>query len=137
MTYNHISVEPLSTALGAEIGGVDLAAPLSEPALAEFRRAFGEFGVIFFRDQSLTPEQYLAFARRFGGIDVNRFFTTVPGYPAIAEVRKEPEQRRNIGNGWHTDHSYDLAPAMGSMLYAREVPTTGGRHLVRQHVCCL
>jgi alpha-ketoglutarate-dependent taurine dioxygenase len=94
--------------------------------LAEFRRAFGEFGVIFFRDQSLTPEQHLAFARRFGGIDVNRFFTTVPGYPAIAEVRKEPEQRRNIGNGWHTDHSYDLAPAMGSMLYAREVPTTGG-----------
>ena len=44
----------------------------------------------------------------------------------IAEVRKEPEQRQNIGNGWHTDHSYDTAPAMGSMLYAREVPATGG-----------
>src|SRR5437868_15305680 len=44
----------------------------------------------------------------------------------IAEVRKEPEQQRNIGNGWHTDHSYDEAPALGSMLYAREVPTTGG-----------
>src|SRR5215831_13263333 len=126
MTYDHISIEPLSTALGAEIGGVDLRAPLPEPALAELCHAFGEYGVIFFRDQSLTPEQHLAFARQFGGIDVNRFFTTVPGYPAIAEVRKEPEQRRNIGNGWHTDHSYDLAPAMGSMLYAREVPTTGG-----------
>ena len=44
----------------------------------------------------------------------------------IAEVRKEPEQTRNIGGGWHTDHSYDEAPASGSMLYAREVPTTGG-----------
>src|SRR5947209_7995025 len=44
----------------------------------------------------------------------------------IAEVRKEPDQQRNIGNGWHTDHSYDEAPALGSMLYAREVPTTGG-----------
>jgi len=50
----------------------------------------------------------------------------VPDYPMIAEVRKEPEQQRNIGNGWHTDHSYDEAPALGSMLYAREVPRTGG-----------
>jgi taurine dioxygenase len=94
--------------------------------LAEIRHAFGEYGVIFFRDQQLTPEQHLAFARCFGGIDINRFFSTVPGYPMIAEVRKEPEQRRNIGNGWHTDHSYDVAPALGSMLYAREVPKTGG-----------
>ena len=44
----------------------------------------------------------------------------------IAEVRKEPEQQRNIGGGWHTDHSYDEAPALGSMLYAREIPRTGG-----------
>jgi taurine dioxygenase len=126
MRYEHIRVDPLSTALGAEIGGVDLAGPLAEPVLAEIREAFGERGVVFFRDQHLTPEQHLAFAQRLGEIDVNRFFTAAPGYPMIAEVRKEPEQRRNIGNGWHTDHSYDLAPAMGSMLYAREVPATGG-----------
>ena len=126
MTYDHIRVEPLSTALGAEISGIDLAVPPAESALSEIRHAFGQYGVIFFRDQQLTPEQHLAFARRIGDIDVNRFFTAVPGYPEIAEVRKEPEQRRNIGNGWHTDHSYDLAPAMGSMFYAREVPTTGG-----------
>jgi len=126
MTYHHIRVEPLATPLGAEIGGIDLATPLPDPVLAEIRQAFGEHGVIFFRDQELTPEQHLAFARRFGGVDVNRFFTAVPGYPMIAEVREEPAQRQNIGNGWHTDHSYDLAPAMGSMLYAREVPTSGG-----------
>jgi hypothetical protein len=81
---------------------------------------------LFFRDQQLSPEQHIAFARCFGEIDVNRFFAAVPGYPMIAEVRKEPEQQRNIGNGWHTDHSYDEAPALGSMLYAREVPKTGG-----------
>jgi taurine dioxygenase len=126
MNYDHIRVEPLSRVLGAEISGVDLAASPAEPVLAEIRHAFGEYGVIFFRDQQLTPEQHLAFARCFGGIDINRFFATVPGYPMIAEVRKEPEQRRNIGNGWHTDHSYDMAPALGSMLYAREVPMTGG-----------
>jgi taurine dioxygenase len=126
MAYDYIRVEPLSTVLGAEILGVDLARPPAEPVLAEIRHAFGEHGVIFFRDQQLTPQQHIDFARCFGDIDINRFFAAVPGYPMIAEVRKEPEQRRNIGNGWHTDHSYDPAPAMGSMLYAREVPTTGG-----------
>jgi len=126
MNYQHIQVEPLSTWLGAEIGGVDLAAPLGGEAFAEIRRAFGEYGVVFFRDQRLTPEQHLAFAERFAPIDINRFFAVVPGYPMIAEVRKEPDQTRNIGGGWHTDHSYDEAPALGSMLYAREVPRTGG-----------
>jgi alpha-ketoglutarate-dependent taurine dioxygenase len=59
-------------------------------------------------------------------INVNRFFATVPGYPMIAGCAKEPERQRNIYNDWHTDHSYDEAPALGSMLCAREVPKTGG-----------
>ena len=126
MKYQHIRVEPVSTHVGAEIGGIDLAAPLTDTAMAEIRHAFGEHGVVFFRDQGLTPEQHLAVAERFGPIDVNRFFAHVPGHPMIAEVRKEPEQQRNIGGGWHTDHSYDEVPALGSMLYAREVPQTGG-----------
>src|SRR3984893_18469162 len=126
MIYDHIRVTPLATSVGAEISGVDLATPPGGPELAEIRKALGEYGVVFFRDQYLTPEQHIAFARSFGGIDVNRFFAAVPGYPMIAEVHKEPEQQRNIGNGWHTDHSYDEAPALGSMLYAREVPKTGG-----------
>jgi taurine dioxygenase len=130
MGYQQIRVEPLSTVLGAEINGVDLRAPLPDSVFAETRRAFGEYGVVFFRDQPLTPEQHLGFAERFGPIEINRFFATAPGYPMIAAVRKEPEQQRNIGNGWHTDHSYDQVPALGSMLYARlyarEVPATGG-----------
>src|ERR1700730_1961418 len=126
MGYQHIRVEPISNKVGAEIAGVDLKAPLADEVFAEIRSAFGEHGVVFFRDQHLTPEQHLAFAERFAPIDINRFFAAVPGYPMIAEVRKEPEQIRNIGGGWHTDHSYDEAPALGSMLYAREVPKTGG-----------
>jgi len=126
MTYDHILVAPLATQVGAEISGVDVATRPGEAVLAEIRRALGEYGVVFFREQRLTPEQHIAFARSFGDINVNRFFAAVPGYPMIAEVRKEPEQQRNIGNGWHTDHSYDEAPALGSMLYAREVPKTGG-----------
>jgi len=126
MAYQHIRVEPLSQNIGAEVTGIELNVALPDAALAEIRHAFGEYGVVFFRNQHLTPEQHVAFAGRFGPININRFFATVPGYPMIAEVRKEPEQRRNIGNGWHTDHSYDPAPAMGSMLYAREVPKIGG-----------
>jgi alpha-ketoglutarate-dependent taurine dioxygenase len=126
MTYQHIRVAPMSSHIGVEIGGVDLARPLADGVLAEIHHAFGEYGVVFFRDQQLTPEQHIAIAERFGPIDINRFFAAVPGHPMIAEVRKEPEQQRNIGGGWHTDHSYDEAPALGSMLYAREVPQTGG-----------
>src|SRR5437764_9752300 len=128
MTMNSrpIRVGPASAYVGAEIGGVDLAKPLKDEALGEIRRAFGEYGVVFFRDQHLSPEQHIAVAERFGPIDINRFFAHVSGYPIIAEVRKEPEQERNIGGGWHTDHSYDEVPALGSMLYARDVPQTGG-----------
>jgi taurine dioxygenase len=126
MGYSQILVQPASPAVGAEIGGVDLGQPLAADTVDEIRHALFEFGVVFFRDQTLTPEQHVGFARRFGAINVNRFFKPVDGYPMIAEVRKEPDQQQNIGGNWHTDHSYDLAPALGSLLYAREVPETGG-----------
>ncbi len=121
-----IEVAPVASALGAEIQGVDLREEMSDATTATIRDAFGRYGVIFFRDQELTPEQHIAFARRWGEIETNRFFRPVDGYPDIAEVRKEPDQAKNIGSDWHTDHSYDQAPAMGSILYAREVPAVGG-----------
>lgn len=124
--YQHIQVRSVSSALGAEVTGIDLSKEIRENALAELRRAFAEYGVLFFRDQDLTPEDHVRFARCWGEININRFFTPVAGYPMIAEVRKEPEQRTNIGGGWHTDHSYDEIPALGSLLYAREVPKRGG-----------
>jgi taurine dioxygenase len=125
MPYETVEVRKLTGGCGAEILGVDLKA-LSNRQWSEVQQAFTEHGVIFFRDQTLTPEQHIAFARRWGPIDVNRFFKHVEGHPEIAEVRKEPEQKTNIGGGWHTDHSYDLAPAMGSILLARELPEEGG-----------
>jgi len=126
MRNSHIEIVPIAGALGAEVLGVDLAAPIEDGRFAEIRQAFHDHSVIFFRDQDITPEQHIAFARRFGPINVNRFFSTVPGHPEIAEVRKEPEQKKNIGEAWHTDHSYDEIPALGSMLLAREVPAQGG-----------
>ena len=62
----------------------------------------------------------------FGGVNINRFFKAAEGWPGIAEVRKEPEQKANIGGEWHTDHTYDTEPALGSILAAREVPPFGG-----------
>ena len=125
MTYDAIEVHKLTGGCGAEVLGVDVNT-LSNSQWSEVQRAFTEHGVIFFRDQSLTPEQHIDFARRWAPIDVNRFFKSVEGYPEIAEVRKEPEQKTNIGGGWHTDHSYDQIPAMGSILLARELPDEGG-----------
>jgi len=81
--------------------------------------------VIFVREQSITPAQPIALARRFGPININRFFTPLAGHPEIAEVRKEPDQKKNIGKVWHTDHSYDAIPVLGSMLVARDVGEHG------------
>jgi taurine dioxygenase len=81
---------------------------------------------LFFRDQDFSPQDHLQFAQRFGSIVVNKFFRATEQFPEIAEVRKEKEQQTNIGGGWHTDHSYDDIPAMGSILVARKLPETGG-----------
>jgi len=126
MRNTRFEVRPTSGALGAELLDINLAQELDAVVVADIRHALQEHGVIFFRDQRLTPEQHIAFAERMGPININRFFKTLPDYPQIAEVRKEPAQTTNIGGGWHTDHSYDQIPAMGSILLAREVPSRGG-----------
>jgi taurine dioxygenase len=120
-----IEVRPHPGGCGAEVLGVDLRDP-SESQMAAIRAAYAENGVIFFRDQSLSEDEHIAFAERFGEIDVNKFFPHIDGYPQIAAVRKEKEQKTNIGGGWHTDHSYDQIPAMGSILVARVLPPAGG-----------
>ncbi len=111
--------------VGAFVCDVDLRG-LDAGALHGLRRALAEHEVLFFRDQRLQPEDHLRLAELWGKININRFFRPVAGYPAIAEVLKEAHQAGNIGGGWHTDHSYDVEPALGSMLYAREVPEHGG-----------
>ncbi|MDP5055074.1 MAG: TauD/TfdA family dioxygenase [Congregibacter sp.] len=118
-------ITPFSSGCGVEVTDLQLA-NLSESKFAAVRSAFTEHGLLLFRDQQFSPEQHLRFAQRFGEIVVNKFFKPVSGYPEIAEVRKEKAQITNIGGGWHTDHSYDEVPAMGSILVARELPAKGG-----------
>ena len=116
---------PLAEHCGTEFKGVDLTR-LNEETLAAMKAALADRGVIFIRDQQLSPEDHIAFARRWGDIDVNNYFPANGGHPEIAEVRKSETQMINIGGGWHTDHSYDQVPAMGSILLARETPPQGG-----------
>ncbi len=139
MKNTTIDIRPVSSAVGAEIHNVDLADPLQDRTYQEIRNALNEYGVIFFRDQKLSPGQHLAFTERFGEVefDDTSSLGTPDGFPMIAEVRKEPEATRNIGGNWHTDHSFDFTPA------ARRRPAGAGasrlwrRYLVRQHVCGL
>lgn len=120
-----MKINPVSQAVGAEVTEVDLR-QVDDDDIATLDAAWTEHGVLFFRNQTLTPSEHIAFAERFAAIDVNKFFSPVASYPQIAEVRKEPNQATNIGGGWHTDHSYDRVPARGSILLAREVPPFGG-----------
>ena len=115
----------LHAGAGAEIRGVDLRS-LDDDGFAKLRAAFAEHGLLFFRDQALSEADHIALAERFGPINVNRFFAAHPTRPQIAMVTKEPDQIANIGGGWHTDHSYDEEPALGSILIARELPPVGG-----------
>ncbi len=122
----NVNIRQASPNVGAFVEGVDLSKDMDTGTVSQLREALGAHGVLFFRDQNLTPDQHIAAAERFGQIDINRFFAHVDGFEKIAEVRKEPEQKANIGGGWHTDHTYDQIPAMGSMLLARETPKLGG-----------
>ena len=110
-----MKLTPLSEHIGVEITDVQMA-HLAGDDLESLKQAVFENGVAVLRDQDLSPEQHIAFAKRWGGIDVNPFFPTNSGWPEIAEVRKAETQRDNIGGGWHTDHSFDQIPAMGSIL---------------------
>jgi len=126
MGKSSVNFQATNGGLGAFVEGVDLSKNLSANLGKEIRQGLGEYGVLFFRNQDITPEQHLAFAERVGEVEINRFFQPVDHYPKIAEVRKEPEQQTAIGELWHTDHSYDFEPALGSILVARELPKHGG-----------
>jgi taurine dioxygenase len=121
-----LEVSRIAGALGAEIHGVDLSTPLAAQLIAAIREVFLEHLVIFFRDQQLTPAQFIAFARSMGAPVEYPFVRGLPDYPEIIEVKKLEHERVNFGGIWHTDTAYLEMPPLGSMLLAREVPPFGG-----------
>ncbi|MEH6474807.1 MAG: TauD/TfdA family dioxygenase [Sneathiella sp.] len=126
MSKDTLSIRRTNGGVGAFVENVDLSTGITSSSVTKITEALGEHGVLFFRDQELKPEAHQSFAEKMGKINVNRFFQAVDGHPQIAEVRKEPDQKYAIGEGWHTDHSYDQIPALGSILLAKELPNHGG-----------
>src|SRR5690606_36945787 len=130
-----VTVSRVAGALGAEIGGVDLSQPLDDGTVAQIRQALLDHLVIFFRDQDLTPAQFLEFARRFGKPVEYPFVRGIEGFSEIIEVAKLEHETINFGGVWHSDTTYLEEPPMGSILLAREIPPYGGDTLLaNQHL---
>ena len=129
----HFRYHRFAAPLGAEIVGLDLAGPLDDETFAAVRRAFLDSeGVLVLRDQRITPDQHIAFSRRFGPlmIHVLRQFL-LDGHPEILLVSNVIEDGKPIGLGdagryWHSDLSYAAEPSLGSLLHACELPAQGG-----------
>jgi taurine dioxygenase len=123
--FRRLAPSPLSPGIGAEITGLDLREALDDETFAELRRAFLDWKVLFFRGQDLTAAQHVAFARRFGELEVHPFLPHAPGCPEVVVFAKD-EQTRGVENVWHSDVSWRESPALGAVLRAREVPPVGG-----------
>ena len=120
-----ITVAPISGAIGAEVSGVDLAG-LDDSAFAAIHEAFLAHQVLVFRDQRLSPSDYLTLARRFGEPIPYPFATGLDGHPEITTIIKEPHQTSNFGGMWHSDTTYRERPPKATMLMAVETPPAGG-----------
>ena len=126
MDYKTISVKPLTPHLGAEIGGVNLAAEISDQQFADIHKAWLNWSVLVFRDQDLSQEAHKAFAQRFGSLHIHPLQHGRDGDPAILAVKTTEKSAYTAGDGWHTDVTCDEKPPLGSMLYITETPECGG-----------
>jgi alpha-ketoglutarate-dependent taurine dioxygenase len=118
-----LSVHPLSPNIGAEVRGLDLSAPLATDEVASVRAALNTHHVVFFREQSLSPEQQADFARQFG--EVTEAHPVLPSIAGNAEVLAI-DGTVDRASWWHTDVTFLETPPLGSLLYMIEAPEVGG-----------
>jgi taurine dioxygenase len=127
-----IEIRPFDAPLGAEVLGLDLSQPLADDTFARIHRAHLDYHVLVFRDQHITPEQHIAFSKRFGPLQIHVLHQfQLPGYPEVLIVSNIVENGKPIGLGdaghfWHSDLSYKERPSLGSLLHAQELPSEGG-----------
>ena len=126
LAYRHIDVSPLTPTIGAVVEGVDLAQPMDDAVFEEVHRAWMEHLVLFMRGQDMTPEQHLAFGRRFGELHVHPAAPYAHGNPELMVIHTDADSKRNNGSGWHSDVSADEEPPLGSILHLHTVPAAGG-----------
>ncbi len=125
--YRHIAVTPLTPAVGAAIGGIDIAAGVDDAALREVHAALMAHGAVFFRDQDITPVQQRDFAARFGRLRTAKrsAFLVEEGVPEMHVLINDRERPPNV-NHYHSDGIFRAEPEFASILRAVECPETGG-----------
>jgi taurine dioxygenase len=126
MLSRPFEIRPIGGALGAELHGIDLSADISDETITAVRQALLDHLVIFFRDQELPPDRFLALARRFGTPIEYPFVKGIEGFPEIINVAKLEHEKINFGGVWHSDTTYLQEPPMATLLVARDVPEAGG-----------
>jgi len=125
LTFEHFDVQRMGVTVGAVLTGIDLTTDLPDEAIADIARALAEFKVVFFRDQPLTPEQHVTFARRFGDLEVHPFIPANTGQPELVRFEKSAEVA-GYENAWHHDVTWRECPSLGAILHGIEVPDVGG-----------
>ncbi|MBS0449350.1 MAG: TauD/TfdA family dioxygenase [Proteobacteria bacterium] len=121
-------VEPLTCTIGAELGGVSLAAAAVDDALlAEIRALLLRHRVLFFRDQDITRAEHVAFARRFGELEDHPVAGSDPDHPGLVRIYKSAQTPNDrYENAWHTDATWRELPPFGCVLRCVECPPVGG-----------
>jgi len=120
-----MDVKLLSGALGAEVNGVDLK-DSSEKNFKVINNLLLEHKVIFFRNQKITPEEQLALAKRFGPVETHAYVKGRDKYPEIVRIIKDPNEKNQWGENWHSDVSYNIKPTKAVILRSIKVPPVGG-----------
>ena len=126
MTDPQIHIDPTSPVIGAEVSGVDLAAPLAPEVVDALHGALMTHLVLFFRDQTLSFDQHKAFGRLFGDLHIHPAAPKDGDHPEILVVHGDETVKFVPGELWHSDVSCDVQPPLGSILRIEQVPMSGG-----------
>jgi len=127
MVGRKIRVTPFAPALGGEVHGLDLAHGLDEESYREVRAALGQFGVLFFREQSeIVPAVQIAIGRMFGELHTHPAAPQMPGFPELFVIHTQRDSKVANGEFWHSDVSCDEEPPLGTMLQIHVLPAIGG-----------
>jgi len=123
-----LQVEPLTCAIGAEIGNVNLGVASREPELArQIYQLLLKHKVLFFRDQDITRAEHVAFARHFGELEDHPVAGSDPENPGLVRIYKSPDSPNDrYENAWHADATWREKPPLGCVLRCVEAPPVGG-----------